>query len=91
MKINLHIEKLLVHDLNLSSLNSSDLAQHMCTELQNSLKGQVLSARLQQSGEIPKLVGSDIGVSITRNATNLGQQLAHSLSAGLGFVRENKV
>lgn len=81
MKINVHIERLVLEGLPLSRAQAPLVQRAVEAELARLLAG---SNDLRSAGTIPRAVGTPVQYASEASPRQLGTQIAQSLHAGLG-------
>ncbi|MBD2773378.1 hypothetical protein [Iningainema tapete] len=84
MNINIHIEKLILHDLPIPHSQRPLLQAAVEAELARLVTNDGLATSLLAGGAVPKILASNIQLTQDSNSTLLGQQIAQAVYGGLG-------
>jgi len=84
MKINVHIERLVLEGLPLSRAQGPLVQRAVEAELARLLAGTNAGKDLPSAGRIPRAVGSPVQYANDASPRQLGTQIAQSVHAGLG-------
>ena len=84
MKINVHIERLVLEGLPLSRAHGPLVQRAVEAELARLLAGNGIANDLRSAGTIPRAVGSPVQYASEASPQQLGTQIAQSVHAGLG-------
>jgi len=84
MKINLHIERLILEGLPLEKRQGPQVQAAVERELTRLLTANGLAPELQSGGAVPRRPADGIQLANETHSTRLGQQIARSVYSGLG-------
>lgn len=84
MKINLHIERLVLDGLPLSSVEGPQLRRAVQAELSRLLTSGGLSQELRSGGAVPHISAGVVHVARNNSPGKLGTQIARALHQGIG-------
>lgn len=84
MKINVHIERLVLEGLPLSRAQGPLVQRAVEAELARLLAGSGVANELSSAGKIPRAQGSPVRYANEASPRQLGTQIAQSVHAGLG-------
>jgi hypothetical protein len=84
MKINVHIERLVLEGLPLSRAHGPLVQRAVEAELARLLAGNAIANDLRSAATIPRAVGSPVQYASEASPHQLGTQIAQSVHAGLG-------
>ncbi len=84
MNIKLHIERLVLDGVNITSDQSHLLQASVESELTRLLTERGLSPSLAQGIAVPRLSARDMQITRTSSPTQLGHQIAQSVYGGIG-------
>lgn len=87
MRIELHIESLVLHGVPLARGQQPRLQAALVQELTRRLGDGVLAQRLAAGGGSDVVHGTPVRVGASPDARSLGTQIAASIDAGLGSKR----
>jgi len=83
MKINIHIERLVLQDVAVPGGEGPGLGAALETELTGLIKSGGLADGLRRGAAVPRLRGTDLRMP-RKAPANLGKGIAHSLYGALG-------
>lgn len=83
MKINVHIDRLVLEGLDITSDRSPLLQRAVETELTRLLTGGGLAPSLAQGVALPRIAAGNIEFNDGNNPAPLGQQIAQSVYGGI--------
>jgi hypothetical protein len=84
MKVNLHIERLVLDGLPISRLQGALVQRAVESELSRLMMEGGLAPQLHAGVALPSVRASNIEVSTIHHPTNLGQQIASAVYGGIG-------
>lgn len=84
MNINLHIERLILDDVNVAPDQRHLLQTSVAAELTRMLAEGTLSPDLAQGTNLPRLSGRSIQINEVGKPAQLGRQIAQSVYGGIG-------
>jgi hypothetical protein len=87
MKINLHIERLILDGVPFETKDRAKLQLAVQTELARLMAGEAHMAVWGGGGAVPSLRSGDIGFSAQNSPAQLGRQIAASIYGGLNKGR----
>ena len=90
MKINLHIERLVLDGLPVGAGQSGLIQSAIETELARLLTEGGLSSELMAGGAMPRLTASPIQLTNDATPARLGQQIARAVHSGIGGQAANE-
>ncbi len=82
-QINIHIDRIVLDGISLSSSRQPQFRAAVESELQQLFIEKGITGGLQDGGELPQVSGGDIQVSGESNPNHLGQQVAHAAYKGI--------
>ena len=85
MKLNLHIERLVLDGVNVAPGQSHLLQASVATELTRMLTDGGLSSSLAKGTALPRVSTSDIQLNDGNNPMQLGRQIAQSVYGDIGY------
>jgi len=88
MNINVSIERLILDGLPLAHSQRPLVQAAVEAELARLLAAGGLAANLQAGGALPSIPGGSIQFTGDNNPSQLGQQIAHAVYAGIGGNRQ---
>ena len=83
MNINLHIDRLILDNVNIAPHQQHLLQASIETELTRLLTENGLSSQFTQGTALPKVAGNPLHIT-DNNPSQLGQQIAQSIYGGIG-------
>lgn len=87
MKINLHIERLVLEGLPLDKRHGSQVQAAITAELTRLLQAQGLAHELRSAGVVPYRPTPAIQVDKTSQPSQIGQQIAQSVYGSIGRAK----
>lgn len=84
MRINVHIERLVLEGLPLNRAQGPLVQRAVEAELARLFSGSGVAPDLRSAGTIPRAVGSPVQYASEASPRQLGTQIAQSVHAGLG-------
>jgi hypothetical protein len=83
MKVNLHIDRLVLDGVGLEPHQRAGLKAAVEAELAGSLAGNGLASGLQEGGSLNRVRGASINIGEKNEASGLGRQIARSIHGGI--------
>jgi hypothetical protein len=87
MKINLHIERLVLDGLPVNGHDAPQVRTAVQAELSRLLGSRGLSGEFQAGGTVPAVRARPIHLESQADPRQIGRQIAHSVHGGLGGKR----
>ena len=84
MNVNLHIERLILHGVDLDPAQRQQLQASVQTELTHLLSTGGLATQLTRGGALPSMVSSGLQLTRGNNSVELGRQIAGAVYGGIG-------
>ena len=84
MNFNLHIERIILTDLNLDSQQKDEFKAAIELALQDQFKSHGAGSIMQSSTNLSSIKGDSISVNTACKAENFGQQIGNAIFRGIG-------
>ncbi len=84
MKITVHIERLILDGLPVTTSQGSVVQAAVETQLANLLRAEGLNPELRADGALPSVKARNIQMASYSNPNQLGQQIAQAVYRGIG-------
>ncbi len=87
MKISVHIERLILEGLSVTTLEGPQVRRAVEGELTRLLAAGGLSQELRSAGAIPRLKAGTLSLPKESHPTKLGKDIARAVNQGMGRTR----
>jgi len=87
MRIKVHIERVVLEGLPVSSRDRERLQRALTRELERLIGAREISGNLRSGGAVPSVEGVELRLPTQTSPRELGRQIARSVHAGLGSRR----
>ena len=86
MKVNLHIDRLILDGMRFDATERANLQEAIETELAALLAQENIASNWPSGGAVPRLRAAEIQMTANNNPAQLGKQIAGSVYGSIGKV-----